>query len=445
VSPDGGTSETVVAVKPGEVATNPRMLPGGDAVLFTRRGLDFASDVGAIVVHSLKTGKDTVVVKSGFDARYVNSGHLLYAAGGVVYAVPFDLKQMATTGAEVPVINGVSRTSGVGGVGAGGSQFRLSDNGALAYVPGPAVTTQAQYDLALIDRKGHIERLMLPTANYEAPRVSPDGKHIAVSTSGDKGADVLIYDLSGASAPRPLTFGGRNRFPIWSGDSQRVAFQSDRKGDLAIFVQRMDGKGQAERLTKPAKGTSHVPDSWSPDGEHLLFSETNGTEVSSWIVSVKDKDKQVAPFGDIHSLLPIDAVFSPNGKWIAYQQGRPGDNAVYVRQFPTGTPYKVSAGPAAHHPAWSGNKEIVYLPAQANPIVASVNTEPSFSVGKTTVELPARGTEGGPASIRNYDEMPDGRMLGVIYAGAPAADSAESRQIHVVLNWFEELKQKVPR
>jgi Tol biopolymer transport system component len=440
VSPNGGALEEILAEKPDQVATNPRMLPGGDAVLYTRRGVDFTSDAAEIVVHSLKSGKDTIVVPNGRDARYVD-GHLLYAVGGVVFAVPFDLKQMKTTGDPVPVINGVARavTSASGAV-----QFSLSENGALVYVPGPAVVTQSQFDLALIDRTGRVERLMLPAAAYEAPRVSPDGKQIAVSASdNNKEAVVLIYDLSGKTSPRRLTFGGRNRYPIWSGDGQRVAFQSDREGELAVFVQRMDGNGQAERLTTPAKGTSHVPDSWSPDGEHLLFSEIKGTEVSSWIVSVKDK--QVSPFGDIHSLLPIDAVFSPSGKWVAYQQGRSGDNAVYVQPFPpTGTKYQVSKGPAAHHPAWSGDKEIVYIPSQANAVVASVTTQPGFAVGKTIVELPAKGLEGGPGSIRSYDVMPDGRLLAVVNAETQPSGAPESPQIRVVLNWFEELKQKVP-
>ena len=441
VSPNGGmTPEQVVAAKPGEVASYPQMLPGGDAVLFTRRGRDSMSDASEIVVHSLSSGKDTVVVMSGADARYVNTGHLLYGAGGVVFAVPFDVKRMATVGDPVIVINGVARAGQLGAT--GGLQFSVSDNGALAYVPGPAVTAQAQYDLALIDRAGRIEQLMLPPGAYEAPRVSPDGKRIAVSTSRDKEADILIYDLSGASAPRPLTLGGRNRFPIWSGDGQRVAFQSDREGDPAIFVTRMDGVGEADRLTTPAKGASHVPDSWSPDGEHLLFSETKDAEVSSWVVSLKDK--QVSLFGDIHSLLPIDAVFSPSGTWVTYQQGRPGDNGVYVRPFPTGTPYKVSTGPAAHHPAWSGNKEIVYLPAQATAVVASVNLQPSFSVGKATVELPVKGLENGPASIRSYDVMPDGRLLGIVNAEPQPSGVSEAPQIRVVLNWFEELKQKAP-
>ena len=84
--------------------------------------------------------------------------------------------------------------------------------------------------LALIDRKGGVEALKLPSGPYEHPRVSPDGKRIAFGTDDGKEANVWIYDLSGATAMRRLTFGGRNRFPIWSADGQRVAFQSDREG-----------------------------------------------------------------------------------------------------------------------------------------------------------------------------------------------------------------------
>jgi len=443
VSPNGGTPEALVTVKAGEAAIDPRMLPGGDAVLYTRRGT--LNETSEIVVHSLKSDEDTTVIKNGSDARYLDSGHLLYADGGVLFLVPFDLKQMKVTGEPVAVVNGVQR-SGTIGVG-GAAQFSVSSTGALAYVPGPSVIAQfAQLDLAFIDRNGHIERLKLPAAAYEAPRVSPDGKQIAVSSINAKEAVLWIYDVSGTTSPRRLTFGGRNRLPIWSGDSQRVAYQSDREGDLAIFAQRADGSGPVERLTKPAQGASHVPDSWSPDGEHLLFSETKGNEISSWLLSTKDK--KVSPFGDIRSLLPINAVFSPNGNWVAYQSGRPGDNAVYVQPFPAtgGGKQQISKGSAAHHPAWTRDgKEIIYIPAQANALVVSVKTSPSFSVSKTTLELPTKGREGGPSSIRNYDVMPDGRLLGVIDAAESPTGEPPVQQIRVVLNWFEELKQKLPR
>jgi hypothetical protein len=157
-------------------------------------------------------------------------------------------------------------------------------------------------------------------------------------------------------------------------------------------------------------------------------------------------DKKVSPFGGIRALLPINAVFSPDGKWVAYQAGRPGENGVFVQPFPTtDAKYQVSTGSAAHHPAWSRDgKQIIYIPAQANAVVVSVTANTVFDVSKTTRELPAKGLEGGPASIRNFDVMPDGRLLGVVDAATQDSGAAAGQQIRVVLNWFTELQQRVP-
>ena len=152
--------------------------------------------------------------------------------------------------------------------------------------------------------------------------MSPDGKRIAFETSDGKEAVVSIYELSGASAVRRLTFGGNNRFPIWSADGRRVTFQSDREGDPAVFWQPADG-GTAERLTTPEPGTSHVPESWSPDGEVLLFSATKDSVSSLWTFSLRDR--KATPFGDVKgSSLPTNAMFSPDGRWVAYQIGERG-------------------------------------------------------------------------------------------------------------------------
>jgi serine/threonine-protein kinase len=441
VPTNGGTPQVLVTLKEGAVPSRPQLLPGGNAVLYTQRQAD-TDDNGRsdVVVHSLTSDLDKTVVMNGADARYVESGHLIYVVGGGLFAVPFDLKRLEVTGEPVAVLSGVRRFYSARG--AGGAQYSVSRTGTLIYVPGPTALSQAQ-DIALIDRTGRSDPLKWPAGAYEAPRVSPNGKQVAVSSIDAKGATVLIYDLSGASKPRPLTFGGRNRFPIWSGDGQHVAFQSDREGDLAIYMQRADGNGPAERLTHPAKNASHVPDSWSPDGNHLLFSETKGSEISAWVLSLSDKN--VSPFGDIRAQLPIDATFSPDGKWVAYQAGRRGENGVFVQPFPaTSVKYKISKESAAHHPAWSRDgKEIIYIPAQANAVVVSVTTRTGVDVSKTTSELPAKGIEGGPFSIRNFDVMPDGRLLGVVDAAAQGSLAPANLQIRVVLNWFEELKQKV--
>jgi len=438
---NGGTLEGLVSVKAGEAATYPQILPGGDVLLYTRGSTDFTTDSDAqVVVRSLKSGQEKILVKNGNNAQYLLTGHLVYALGGVLFAVPFDLQKLETIGEAVPVVEGIRR----GAVGVGGSaQFSVSRTGTMAYVPGPASLTLASRDIAIIDRSGKIEPLKLTPGQYEAPRVSPNGKRIAVGALEDKQFVIWICDLSGATSPNKLTFGGRNRFPIWSPDSERIAFQSDRDGDLAIFTQRADGTGKAERLTKPERDASHVPDSWSPDGDRILFSESKGDDVSSWVVTVKDR--KVASFGDIRSVLPIDAVFSPDGKWVAYQSGRSGANAVLVQPFPaTGAKYQISRG-NAHHPVWSRDgKEIMYIPAQGLPLVVSISTQPSFTVANNPVQLPRKGNENGPASIRNYDVMPDGRLLGVVNAGQPPSGVPDAQRINVVVNWFTELQQRVP-
>jgi Tol biopolymer transport system component len=200
----------------------------------------------------------------------------------VLFAVPFDVKRLEVTGGPVPIVEGVSRSAAAG---TGGAQFSASNTGSLVYIPGPVSTSASQWNLAMADRKGGVEPLKVPPGMYQFPRISPDGKQVAYETADGKEAVVWIYVLSGTSSPRRLTFGGNNRFPIWSPDGQRVAFQSDREGDLGIFWQRADGNGAAERLTKPDKGTSHVPESWSPKGDPILVGVKTGPESSLWTLS----------------------------------------------------------------------------------------------------------------------------------------------------------------
>ena len=230
-------------------------------------------DKARIVVQSITSGEPKTLIEGGSDARYVPTGHLVYALSGIVYAVAFDVKRLEVYGRRVPVIQGVRRSTG-GTTGA--ASFSFSSNGSLTYIPGPLSATLSQ--LALANRQGGVELLKLPPGDYLMPRVSPDGTRIAFGIDDGKEAIVYTYELSNETMQR-LTFGGNNRFPIWSGDSKRVAFQSDRDGDLGIFWQAAIG-GKAERLTKADQGTSHAPESWSPKGDTFLYSVTKESDVS---------------------------------------------------------------------------------------------------------------------------------------------------------------------
>lgn len=111
-----------------------------------------------------------------------------------------------------------------------------------------------------IDRSGAMQTLKISPGAYEAPRLSPDGTFVAFELAEGSERNIWIYNLSGASSMRRLTFGGSDRFPVWSADGRRVTYQSTRDGDSAIYWQLADGTGPAERLTRPKAGEAHVPD-----------------------------------------------------------------------------------------------------------------------------------------------------------------------------------------
>ena len=292
----------------------PQLLPGGRQVLYslsTGVGAD-QWDRASIFVQSVNGGDRKLLIEGGSDARYLSSGHIVYALGGTLYAVRFDLSTLSVSDNPLPVLEGVQR-SFAGATGA--AQFSVSENGSLVYIPGPPGTTQSAFDLAFTDRTGALEPLNLPKGPYAYPRVSRDGRSVAFQTDEGRDAAIWIYDLRSKGAQRKLTLSGTNRYPAWAPNSQRIAFQSDREGDLGIYAQPADGTGTAERLTKAEANVEHIPDAWSPDGTELLFAVRKGNRYALSMVSLRDaKTRQITDGGSL--TLPT-AAFSPDGKWIA--------------------------------------------------------------------------------------------------------------------------------
>ena len=439
VSPDGGVPERIATVGDDEVLDSPQMLPGGRAVLFSvRKGVD-SWEKAQIVVQPLDGGARSTVMHGGADGRYLATGHLVYAVGGVLFAVPFDVKRFAVTGAHVPIVEGIRRGNfAVGTMTAATAQYTVSSTGVLAYVPGPSVSlTNATVDIGLFDRKGEVQPLKLPPAAYSAPRASRDGTQVALeSTSADgKSVFIVVYELAGKTAPRRLTFEGNSRAPIWSPDGVWIAFQSDREGDGAMFRQKADGSGGVERLTKPDAKKGHTPHSWSADGRHLLFTEETGGDVARptvWALSLADR--KTTRLVDTPAREPM---FSPDGRWIAYSS----PEGVFVAPFPpTGAKYLVAV--QGGHPTWTpAGDELILNTAPQRSTIVSVLTKPSVRFGRAS-DFPRRGRLEAPPSVsrRQSDVLPDGRIIGVIVQGV----TDTTPQIVVVLNWFEELRQRVP-
>ena len=445
----GGAMERVITLAAGEHAGTPRLLPGGDALLFTlapgtqRPNWQRAS----VVVQSLSSGQRDVVATLGSDPRYLPTGHIAYAVDGVWFAVRDNPGDRRALGDPVAMVNGIGR-SRAGGLLQPKASVDVSATGTLIYLAG-SIAASLKQQIVFTDRSGKERRLALGADNYESPRISPDGRLVALSTNGPQEAAVFAYDLSEKHAIRRLSFAGRNRLPVWSPENTRIAFQSDRGGDTAIWCQAADGSGDAERLTKADTGVVHVPESWSRDGRYLSFSVVRESGVELWLRSMSDGT--AARFGAVLSNAPLNSSFSPDGKWIAYtERGRAGNTPTAVFQQPvpaTGARYQISTeNTTGHHPFWSPDgKELFHWSLGGFSLVSnSMVLNGSVTVGRPVRVPGSHESNMSALGPLNYDMTPNGRefvLTRTVSDPIFSEGSVERGSIKVVLNWFEELKR----
>ncbi len=224
-----------------------------------------------------------------------------------------------------------------------------------------------------------------------------------------------------------------------------ACFQS---GPHAIYVQRLDGTGKAERLTKAGDGESQVPESWSPDGRHILASVTKGVDVSLWTVAEADGTLKPLP---PTSQQPVSPVFSPDGRWIAYSLTRGSgnnlmytDSGVFVQPSQPGAVYQAPKIQVDLHAVWAPDgKEMIHIPSAASGQMATVKvtTRTGLTLGAPVISLARVAAGRIGTQPRAFDILPDGRFIGLIDASEPRENSAF--EIRALLNWFEELKMKV--
>jgi serine/threonine-protein kinase len=289
----GGTPHPLTRIEKGEVSQRwPEFLPGGKAVLFTAgpNALDFTN--AQIGVQSLGTGERRNLIQGGTQPRYSSSGHLVYAQGGSLMAVLFDSQRLTATGVAVPMVEGVLQSPNIGD-----AEYSISDTGSLAYVPGGVQSAQRR--LAWVGRNGAEQPLAAPAHAYVLPRLSPDGRRVAV-TIQEPESQVWLYDLARETLTR-FTFEGNNGIAIWTPDGKRIVFNSNKEGPANIFWQLADGSGGLERLT--TSEFTQVPISWSPDGQLLAFVEVNPTTGNDiWVLRMRDTS---AGLGQVRKAQPF--------------------------------------------------------------------------------------------------------------------------------------------
>ena len=346
-------------------------------------------------------------------------------------AVPFDHQQLAVVGAAVPVVEGVLQTSFTGA-----AQYSISHTGSLVYVSGN--NQAAQRNLVRVDRNGAEQPVAAPVRGYQFPRLSPDGRRVAVVIA-EQESQIWLHDLSRETLTRFTFEGNRNLNSVWSPDGKRIAFISnkDGPGKSAIYWQWADGSGGLERLT--TSQNIQVPISWSPDGQLLAFVEVNPTTGQDiWVLRVSDRKAQPFLRTPFNEATPR---FSPDGRWLAYTSDESGRREIYVQPYPgPGGKWQISTE-GGMEPVWNRNGRELFYRSGERMMAVDIATQPGFAAGKPRMLF---GGPYQPASIPSaeYDVSADGQRFLMI---KPVEQGATTpTQINVVLNWFEELKQRVP-
>ena len=430
VAAAGGAPQTLTSpdAKKGETGhAYPQLLPGGQAVLFT---VFDSAGASQIAVLDLKRGSYRILVKAGSNARYVPTGHLVYARGGTLFAVPFDVKRMAVTGAETPVVEGVASSLF-------SADFAVADSGLLVYRQGGDLRSS----LLWADRSGQRQPVKVPPQYYSPPVVSPDGERTAVAICGDPSpicsaiSDIWIVDLARGASLR-LTYEGSNSAPVWTPDGRRVTFASRRVANSGIYWAPADGSGKPELLLATETGVS--PTAWTPDGQTLLYTQLDpGGKSHIWMLSAPGRGGEGKPRPFIESPSnQINVTFSPDGRWVAYDSDETvlGRFEVYVRPFPgPGGKTLISTG-GGIFPRWRGRE--IFFDGLDEPTVAAVEvqTSPALHAGpqQNLFKL---------TNKRMWDVAPDGKRVLLVERASTPADGGK---LVAVVNWFEELRRLVP-
>jgi serine/threonine-protein kinase len=431
----GGTPKLLLKVdeKRGErFFRHPYFLPSGNAVLFTVGTSDsYSYDDADIGVLSLATGEKKILIEGGSSPRYSPSGHLIYARGGKLLAVAFDPVRLEVTGRPFPVLDGVFMSANTGM-----AAYAISSDGRLVYAAGPV--ERAARVPVWVDRNGKATALPLPPRSYLHPKLSPDERQLAIEVEGAS-HDIFTYDFARGALTK-MSFDGASHWPLWTPDGRRLTYRSWKTGTMTMWWMPVDRSAAPELLTDV--GSMQSPESWSPDGRTLAFTQMDNPESGSDIYTLSLRDNRA-----IRALIRTkfsegSPKFSPDGKWLAYSSNESGRPEVYAMQFPgPGSTVQLSTN-GGTDPVWRHDGRELYY-RDGNQMMAV-----SVTAGRTTFAKPIALWQGhylagvgsscgmsGPTSA-NYDVSADGRRFLMI---EDTSDVLECKVLHVVSNWSRQL------
>lgn len=398
----------------------PEFLPDHDHFLYLLQGDE---KLTGVYLSSLRSKDRKLVLKAVSNVAYTPSGILLFYRDGRLMGQKFDWKKQVTSGEPFNVAP--ERISY--NLGRGFAAFSVSDSGTLSYEP----DNVAPSPLIWLDRAGKQIDTAGDLGFYTSPRLSPDGKRIAVvrhETHSEEG-DMYLYDTERRNISRFTFRPAPYSPPVWSVDGSRIIF-----GDTDLFEKASSGAGNETVLFHSPIGK--VPLDISPDGGFLALDlDSAKTQGDLWVLPLTGEKK---PFPFLQTVYNEGgARFSPDGRWIVYQSDESGKGEIYVRPFPTGEAGKWQVSTSGGlQPRWrKDGKELFYISTEKMMLMAvDIMPGTAFESGvpRPLFDMPLATL----ADDSLYDVSPDGQRFIV---STPPGRTYPST-ITVVLNWMSDLK-----
>jgi serine/threonine-protein kinase len=433
VSANGGNPELLIKPKSGFSAF-PQILPDGKSVLYTVALSNDPTQM-RIMIQPLKSGEAKELF-AGVSAKYLPTGHILCQLpnNNTLYAIRFDLERQAAAGGPVPIVEGVF-SSGIG------MYYAVSESGTLVYVPGASSGAGSNRTLVWVDRTGKEEALHTPPDSYLTPRISPDGKRVALAKQTDGTDQIWIWDLVRETMTR-LTFDKwRNVRPIWTRDGNRIVFISGRNGKFGIYSKVADGTGEVQMVAF-TPDINLFPYSWSGDGKTLAIEEVRSSLMHIDIGTLSLEGDHTRKLLLHEEYVQGEPNISPDGKYMAYFSTESGRYEVYMRPYPEVNKgkWQISTG-GGESPLWSPDGRELFYRNGGAVMAVPVDTKTTFNAGKPRMLFQGPYPTGYGESP-SYDISPDAKRFLMQKQSQSTAEAP--RKINIILNWLEELKQRVP-
>jgi eukaryotic-like serine/threonine-protein kinase len=424
INADGGTLvEFMASPGKGEVDLHsPFPLPDGRNMLVA---VHSPNNQFSIAVQSIDGDKRKTVVESGFAPTYLSSGHLVFGRGSTILAAPFDATRLEVTGAAVPLVESVDNDPQSGII-----DYRLSSSGALAYIP---LQSSNRRTLTWLTSDGKAAPIAVPTGEFDALRVSPDGSQIAYTLRQDGRRQIWIHEFASGRRVQ-MTRDGDHRAPIWTWDGHALIYGKTTASGSEVVAHPLNG----EAATIARSPNRLFPAALTPDSQTLLLTESLPTD-ETFITQVdmhRPGTNARLPFkgGD-----PSSASLSPDGRWVAFAALQAGVVQVFVQSFPpSGTPRQISVD-GGRAPMWSRNGRTLFFRSVGRvSTVSTVSIDTSRGLTWTSPRLLFEANT--VSTFADYDVAPDGRLAMI------ASDPEESSSPHfnIILNWATEVRSRVP-